>query len=625
MYTILGVDFGTSNSCVSIFKDGRFKIIQNEYGKYTTPTCIYFNYTSNDILYGDLAFQQSDSRNGTLISNIKRLFGITFKNFEKSTTLKSFFKHLHIEKCKNSDYCCIVLQYNNQICRFTPHEISKMYLLWLLNTSESTIKNNIELQESKNNIELQESKNNIELQESKNNIELQESKNIIITVPVEFDNNQRLLLKKVLKNIGYNVIRILNEPTAATIGYASSENYEDIDSEIVLVIDCGGGTTDFTLLEADYSNMYFEVINTTGNSFLGGEDLTDNLSSYILSKINCDITSKITKSIKDACETCKQNLTYKTSDSVFLENIGDRDYKINVSRNIFESINNSWFSSFTSLLIEISDNQNIDKVILVGGTTRTPKIKSIIEEHLQKKICIELNPDHIVSIGAAYQGFLLNPSVDKKIDFTFVDTISMSLGIKTIGNIMTPIISKNTIIPCSHTETFLTTDSDTTIDIEVYQGERRFIKDNLLIGTFHINRSNNTSERLQITFDITSDGILIVTARNMDIPNEISVTFDNYIKDELNDKYTYSDDIDKINDMELCNLILAKIELSNTVKSRRSITENHVLNDQSKNLQYEKLINDAENTIDNYTCYTTEYLTEFKSKFEKTWNEIHFL
>ena len=376
MYTILGVDFGTSNSCVSIFKDGRFKIIQNEYGKYTTPTCIYFNYTSNDILYGDLAFQQSDSRNGTLISNIKRLFGITFKNFEKSTTLKSFFKHLHIEKCKNSDYCCIVLQYNNQICRFTPHEISKMYLLWLLNTSESTIKNNIELQESKNNIELQE---------SKNNIELQESKNIIITVPVEFDNNQRLLLKKVLKNIGYNVIRILNEPTAATIGYASSENYEDIDSEIVLVIDCGGGTTDFTLLEADYSNMYFEVINTTGNSFLGGEDLTDNLSSYILSKINCDITSKITKSIKDACETCKQNLTYKTSDSVFLENIGDRDYKINVSRNIFESINNSWFSSFTSLLIEISDNQNIDKVILVGGTTRTPKIKSIIEDMIFTK------------------------------------------------------------------------------------------------------------------------------------------------------------------------------------------------------------------------------------------------
>lgn len=607
MYTILGVDFGTSNSCVSIFKDGHFKIIQNEYGKYTTPTCIYFNSTSNDILYGDLAFQQSDSRNGTLISNIKRLFGITFKDFEKSPTLKSFFKHLHIEKCKNSDYCCIVLQYNNQICRFTPHEISKMYLLWLLNTSESTIKNNIELQESKNNIELQE------------------SKNIIITVPVEFDNNQRLLLKKVLKNIGYNVIRILNEPTAATIGYASSENYEDIDSEIVLVIDCGGGTTDFTLLEADYSNMYFEVINTTGHSFLGGEDLTDNLSSYILSKINCDITSKITKSIKNACETCKQNLTYKTSDSVFLENIGDRDYKINVSRNIFESINKSWFSSFMSLLIEISDNQNIDKVILVGGTTRTPKIKSIIEEHLQKKICIELNPDHIVSIGAAYQGFLLNPSVDKKIDFTFVDTISMSLGIKTIGNIMTPIISKNTIIPCSHTETFLTTDSDTTIDIEVYQGERRFIKDNLLIGTFHINRSNNTSERLQITFDITSDGILIVTARNMDTPNEISVTFDNYIKDELNDKYTYSDDIDKINDMELCNLILAKIELSNTVKSRRSITENHALNHQSRNLQYEKLINDAENTIDNYTCYTTEYLTEFKSKFEKTWNEIHFL
>ena len=313
MSTIFGVDFGTSNSCISIIRDDKdFRVIQNEYGKYTTPTCIYFDATSEDIVYGDLALQQSNYR-GTLISNIKRLFGITFIEFSNDINLKSFFKTLHIEKCTESDYCCIVLQHNNRIHRFTPHNIAQMYLNWLLTTTKTIVKD--------------------------------ASNDIVITVPVKFTNNQRILLKQILHNIGYNPIRILNEPTAATIAYTlntqnnTKRNYEDCLTEKVLVVDCGGGTTDFTLLEADYSNMYFEVINTTGNQFLGGEDITDNLATYILSKIKCDITSKITKRVKTASETCKQNLTYKTLDTIILENICDKDYIINVSRNILETIN----------------------------------------------------------------------------------------------------------------------------------------------------------------------------------------------------------------------------------------------------------------------------------------------
>ena len=604
MSTIFGVDFGTSNSCISIVLNNKdFRVIQNEYGKYTTPTCIYFSSTSEDILYGDLALQQSNClQNGTFVSNIKRLFGITFDEFSKDTNLQSFFKTLHIEKCRESDYCCIVLQHANTIKRLTPHYISEMYLHWLLTTTKSIVKD--------------------------------ASNDIVITVPVKFTNNQRILLKQIIQNIGYNPIRILNEPTAATIACTNKggNNESERDCENVLVVDCGGGTTDFTLLEADYSNMYFEVINTTGDQFLGGEDITDNLTTYILSKIKCDITSRITKRVKTASEMCKQNLTYKTSDTVVLENIGDYDYVINVSRNILETINDSWFNSFRSLLLEISNDQSIDKVVLVGGTTRTPKITEIVDKYLSKKIhTTELNPDYTVSIGAAYQGYLLNTKVDKTIDVTIVDIISMSLGIKTVGDIMTPIISKNTMIPCSHTETFVTTDSEETIDIEVYQGERRFVKDNLKLGTFHIKRSNtNTQETIQITFDITLDGILIVTARNMDDNIEMSVTFDNYVTKENSDiinSYMYSDDTDKISDMELSNLILAKIELSNTVKSRCSITEsqNHILINTLKYDQITNLLHDAENIITNYTDYTAEYLTEYKTIFEKKWNEINFL
>lgn len=612
MSTILGVDFGTSNSCISIFRGQDYKIIQNEYGKYTTPSCIYFDRTSEDILYGDVALQQSDVlKNGTFISNIKRLFGITYHEFSNDSNLKSFFKTLHVERCRESNYCCIVLQHNNIIKRLTPHYIAEIYLKWLLNIATSTIND--------------------------------ASNDVVITVPVKFTNNQRLLLKQILKNIGYNPIRILNEPTAATIAYTIgtlgtlSKNRDDDVTENVLVVDCGGGTTDFTLLEADYLNMYFEVIDTSGDPFLGGEDITDTLTTYILSKIKCDITSKITKRVKTASEICKQNLTYKSSDNIILENVCDKDYIINVSRNILEQINVSWFARFTNSLIEISKDRIIDKVILVGGTTLIPKITSIIENHLSNKIYFtnntntKMDPDYMVSIGAAYQGYLLNNNVSEKIDMTFIDTISMSLGIKTIGDIMTPIISKNTMIPCSHTETFVTTDSDTTVDIEVYQGERRFVKDNLKLGTFHIKRSKSDQETIQITFDITSDGILIVTARNMDDNTEMSTTFDNLTKSDIDiSNYIYSDDTEKVNDMELSNLILAKIELSNTVNTRRSITESNVkgqslLNDPNKYNEYINLVKNAENTIDNYSSYTAEFLTEYKKQFEKRWNEINFL
>ena len=161
MSTIFGVDFGTSNSCISIIRDDKdFRVIQNEYGKYTTPTCVYFDATSEDIVYGDLALQQSNYR-GTLISNIKRLFGITFIEFSNDTNLKSFFKTLHIEKCTESDYCCIVLQHNNRIHRFTPHNIAQMYLNWLLTTTKSIVKD--------------------------------ASNDIVITVPVKFTNNQRII------------------------------------------------------------------------------------------------------------------------------------------------------------------------------------------------------------------------------------------------------------------------------------------------------------------------------------------------------------------------------------------------------------------------------------------------
>ena len=585
---ILGIDFGTTNTCVSYYHNDEYKILPNDRGNYTTPSCIYFDKTSSEILYGETALEKHQNPNGTLICNIKRLFGVTWESFKQNSDLQNFFKHLHIEAATNSEYCCIVLQHNNQLHYLQPHNIVQMYLQWLLEFIKKTI---------------------------------EYSNEVVITVPVEFDINQRCLLKEIFCKLNLNVLRIINEPTSATLAYIS-QNLKDIETECILVVDCGGGTTDFTILETDTN--YFEVLQTSGDQFLGGEDLTNNLLNYILSKLDLDktnISTKLLQKIREICDMCKKELSYKNTSTLFLENIDDKDYKISVSQNIFTNINTIWFEKFKNMVSEICHGLTINQVILVGGTTRIPKIKEIVTSALGNQVYVNnvLNPDHTISIGAAVQGYILKKVIDDK-DITFVDTISMSLGIKTVGDIMTPIISKNTIIPCSRTETFSTTDDEPTIDIEVYQGERRFVQDNLKLGTFSIKRSKTEQETVQITFDITSDGILIVTARNVASEKEMSVTFTNYTK-TLHSDYIYQDDIEKIQDMERSNLIMAKVELNNTFRLLTSISKTK----EFTNIEYDDLILKTSEIINNYTDYTAKYLIEYKQYFETTWNRLHFL
>lgn len=593
---ILGLDFGTTNSCVSYYDGNKYNVIQNTYGKYITPSIIFFEKSSNNILYGDLAYEYINSNNGTCVSNIKRLLGVTWDDYIKDTNLRQSFKTINIEKSYNSDYCCVVLFHDNKVVRLEIHIIIQLYLKWLLKDIQDSIKDI--------------------------------SDQIVITVPVEFNNNQRLLFKNILETIGYNVIRIVNEPTAATLAYINCVGNKNT-TENVLVIDCGGGTTDFTILEADYQNMYFEVKDNVGDLFLGGEDITNLLVNYVLTKINCEISVKIIKMIQKQSEFCKKNLTTKTSNIIILENIGDRDYFINISRSVFENISRSFFERFSLLLQKISEGNIIENIVLVGGTTRIPKIKDIIYTNFDGSIKINntLDPDHTISMGAAYQGYLLNPNIKIQNDITFLDTVSMSLGIKTIGDIMTPIISKNTIIPCSRTESFVSTDSNSVIDIEIYTGERRFVKDNLKLGVIHIdckkNDTNGTNEMpnsnkdyhdiIDVTFDITSDGILIVTAREKKTNNEISVSFTEYSNSEKENLYTYRDETEKIEDMELSNKILAKIELQNTLERLKS-----------SNQSIETIIiNRTEIIILNYTNYTSDFLINYKRDLDKLFNELN--
>ena len=592
MSNVLGIDFGTTNTCVSYYNGDEYRVLPNNLGNYTTPSCIYFDPTSPEILYGEPALEKRENK----IHNIKRLFGITWTTFQNDTRLQNFFKHLHIEKSSRSEYCSIVLQYNHTLYYFEPQEITKMYLNHLITYYKSIVDC---------------------------------SNDVVITVPVEFNITQRTLLKQVFTNLNINVLRILNEPTAATLAYINEKSNKECQN--ILVVDCGGGTTDFTILETDYD--YFEVIRTDGDAFLGGEDLTNNLVTWSLSKIKCNdtISTKQLQRIKESCENCKKRLSWTNVSDLPLE-INGRDYNINVSKNMFETVNKNWFDKFKATVDELCNDKHIDTVILVGGTTRTPKIKEIVNQTLQNvMINDKLDPDHTISIGAAVQGYLLKDVINN-VDITFVDTIAMSLGIKTVGDLMTPIVSKNTILPCSRTETFFTTDDDPTIDIDVYQGERRFVQDNLKIGTFSIQKSKKDQETIQITFDITSDGILIVTARNMSSETEMSVTFTNYTK-TTHENYIYTDEVEKIQDMERSNLILAKIELNNTLRLLTSINDINKDTDKSntdntitetETTEYDILVKQIKKVIDDYEEYTPQELNNWKQKLQASWNELHF-
>jgi heat shock 70kDa protein 1/2/6/8 len=582
MPIVLGIDFGTSNSCISYFDGSNYNILTNEYGKYTTPSCVYFNPTTDEILYGETAYV-SLKNPCNIIYNIKRLLGITYSEFKNNKELEYFFRHLHVVKDPKSEYCCVKVTYNNVVQTFSIEYICKIFIQNLISYAQTHLNHPVQ--------------------------------SAVITVPVKFSHIQRTIIKQIFQDININVLRILNEPTAASLAYIhnndNNDNKYNNDTNLknILVIDCGGGTTDFTVLESDYSEMFFQVKQTLGDSFLGGEDITNNLLNYVLSKSNVCFTTRQIDKIRKLCETCKCNLSFTTQES-----IDECNKFIQISRPQFVSINQDFFNKIKQYLYQITFD--IDKVILVGGTTRIPHFIKIVKDVFGHDIIIQnsLNPDHTISIGAARQGYLLTNEIKStQLDVTFLDITSMSLGIETIGGIMTPIISKGSILPISKTQNFTKSDSDNEIDIRIFQGERRLVKDNLFLGSFNITTLSKNHSIIQVTFDINSDGILIITAKEKSQSTEKTLVITDYLK-QLNETYTYSDEFEKIQDSEMSNKILAKIELNN-------IYQTFIRNYQNfKHIRLTELLNTISDIITNFEDYTTEYLIEYKKTFQEQWH-----